>query len=65
METRIDPRKLSKFFKPLGFTRYEFSEVKGFARGIAMGWKMEKVKITIIKNHFQLIHSKISTSDRS
>lgn len=65
METGIDPGKLNKDFKRLCFIGYEFSKVKGFARGIAMGWKFEKVKITTIKNHFQFIHSKINTSDGS
>ncbi|CAL5185096.1 unnamed protein product [Lathyrus oleraceus] len=63
IETRVDPGKLYKSFKNLGFNGFEYTEVMAFSEGIVMGWENEKVNVTILQKHFQFIHSKINTED--
>ncbi|KAI5399033.1 hypothetical protein KIW84_064413 [Lathyrus oleraceus] len=46
-------------FSRLGFPGFAFSESKGFAGGIAMGWKANKLQVHILKSHFQFLHSRI------
>lgn len=57
METRSEPSNLNRAFSCLSFTCFAFSEARGFAGGIVMGWKAEKLQVHVLKCHFQFIHS--------
>lgn len=63
MQTRCDPDKLKRTFFRLGFTGFAFSEVFGFSRGVALGWKANRLKVTILKQHFQFLHTQITNDD--
>lgn len=52
METRVDPNKLLKQFNKMSFDGFEYTDVRGYAGGIAMGLKMNKIKLT---NHQEAI----------
>lgn len=52
LETRMEPSKLDKTFKLLGFDILIGYEVRGYSGGITMGWKSHKVKIEVLKIHF-------------
>ncbi|KAI5387821.1 hypothetical protein KIW84_073785 [Lathyrus oleraceus] len=56
MEIRAYPAKLCKKLKSIGFAGSDFTEVKGYARGIALGWKTIKLKVNVIRKHLQSIH---------
>lgn len=46
-------------FSRIGFPGFAFSEFKGFAGGITMGWKANKLQVHILKSHFRFLHSRI------
>ena len=50
METRIDPTKLFKKFIKLDFEGFDYTEVKGFVGGIAMGGKKIRFKFKSFEN---------------
>ncbi|WJX46815.1 hypothetical protein P8452_33574 [Trifolium repens] len=60
METRIDPTKLTKTFKLLGFDSMKHSECRGFAGGIVVAWKTADVQINVNITDFQFLHLQIS-----
>jgi hypothetical protein len=39
METRVDPNKLKRSFELLGFDSFACAANRGYAGGIAIGWK--------------------------
>jgi exonuclease III len=39
METRVDPKKLNKTIKLLGFDHMHHTDCRGFAGGIIVAWK--------------------------
>lgn len=43
METHSDPSKCKHTFSRLGYYGFAFSKARGFASGIAMGWKYENL----------------------
>lgn len=63
VETIVDPEKLRKIFKQLGFYGYAFYEVRGYFGGIGLAWKTGKLGITIMHTHFQFFHSKVGMQD--
>jgi hypothetical protein len=56
METRVDPNKLKKSFKLLGFDYMHHSDCRGFAGGIVVAWKSSDVHINVELTDFQFIH---------
>jgi exonuclease III len=60
METRVDPNKLNKTFKLLGFDYMQHTECRGFAGGIVVVWKSTDVQINVEINDFQFIHLTIA-----
>ncbi|KAK2384195.1 hypothetical protein QL285_071565 [Trifolium repens] len=63
METRIDPQKLSKTFKLLGFDNMQHTKCRGFAGGIVVAWKTSEVYINIEITDFQFLHLMINFLD--
>lgn len=47
----------------MGFRGFANMESKGYAGGIVMGWKEDKIQIHILKLHFQFIHANVCTND--
>jgi exonuclease III len=60
METRVDPPKLSKTIKLLGFDDMYYSNCRGFAGGILIAWKSTEVAVKLEAKDFQFIHISIS-----
>jgi hypothetical protein len=60
METRVDPNKLSKTFKLLGFDNLQHTNCRGFAGGIVVAWKATEVQINVEIIDFQFIHLQIA-----
>jgi hypothetical protein len=60
MKTRVDPQKLSKTFKLLGFDNMQHTECKGFAGGIVVVWKTSEVYINGEITDFQFMHLMIN-----
>ncbi|PNX94787.1 hypothetical protein L195_g017967 [Trifolium pratense] len=63
METRVDPKKLSKTFKLLGFDNMQHTECRGFAGGIVVAWKDSEAQIQVETTDFQFIHLMITFSN--
>ncbi|PNY17667.1 hypothetical protein L195_g014415 [Trifolium pratense] len=59
METHISPLKLQQSFQLMGFDGFNYSENRGFAGGIIVVWKSNKVDVEEASKHFQYIHLKI------
>ncbi|MCI30894.1 hypothetical protein A2U01_0052105, partial [Trifolium medium] len=60
METRVDPLKLSKTIKLLGFDDMCYSDCRGFTGGILIAWKCNEVAVKIEAKDFQFIHLTIA-----
>jgi exonuclease III len=60
METRVDPNKLAKTFKLLGFDNMQHTECRGYAGGIIVAWKSSDVQISVESADFQFMHLKIA-----
>ncbi|XP_058774782.1 uncharacterized protein LOC131649052 [Vicia villosa] len=60
LETRTNPANLAKIFKILGFDSLIGSEVQGYAGGIALAWNSSKVKVELLKRHFQFLHLRLN-----
>jgi hypothetical protein len=56
METRVDPQKLSKTFKLLGFDNMQHTECRGYAGGIVVAWKTSEVYVNVEIIDFQFMH---------
>lgn len=63
METLSEPSNLNRAFSRMSFTCFAFSKARGFAGGIVMGWKAEKLQVHVLKCHFQFIHSQSITEE--
>lgn len=48
MEIYSDPGNLNHTFAQLGFPGFAFTDSGGFAEVIAMGWKTDRVQVTIL-----------------
>lgn len=59
METRVDPERLQRTFKLLGFDGFLASEVRGFSGGIVVGWKTNALRISLLVQNFQFLHIRI------
>lgn len=55
METRIDPLKIKGSFNRWGFDGFLCSEIRGFAGGIAVGWKQSVVNISLLVKDIQFL----------
>ncbi|WJX75538.1 hypothetical protein P8452_59063 [Trifolium repens] len=60
METRVDPNKLNKTFKLLGFDFMQHTDCRGFSGGIVVGWKSNDVQINVEITDFQFMHLTIA-----
>jgi exonuclease III len=60
METRVDPPKLSKTIKLLGFDDMYYSNCRGYAGGILIAWRSTEVAVKLEDRDFQFIHISIS-----
>ncbi|KAK2451486.1 hypothetical protein P8452_14619 [Trifolium repens] len=60
METRVDPNKLDKSIKLLGFDNMQHTECRGFAGGIVVAWKTCDARIKVETADFQFIHLQIA-----
>jgi hypothetical protein len=65
METRVDPNKLTKTFKLLGFDNMQHTECRGYAGGIIVAWKPSDVQISVESADFQFMHLKIAFGNGS
>lgn len=64
-ETRCNPSRLQKTFRLLGYDGFAFSQNRGFAGGIAVGWKIEVVGLVALRNEFQFIHFEVPMQHHS
>ncbi|KAK2417953.1 hypothetical protein QL285_040194 [Trifolium repens] len=60
METRVDPQKISKTIKMLGFDNMQHTECRGYAGGIVVAWKSSEVYISVDIFDFQFMHLTIN-----
>ncbi|WJX12066.1 hypothetical protein P8452_02605 [Trifolium repens] len=60
METRCDPNKLRRTFELLGFDDFVATEVRGYAGGIVVAWKRNKITVDVCKKGFQYIHLRVN-----
>jgi hypothetical protein len=60
METRVDPNRLTKTFKLLGFDNMQHTKCRGYAGGIIVAWKSGDVQITVESIDFQFMHLNIA-----
>lgn len=63
IETRCNPARLKKTFRLLGYDGFTYSENRGFAGGIGVGWKIDAVSLLELKNDFQFIHFNVMMQD--
>lgn len=63
LEMRQNPTRLERTFQLLGFDGFVFIELFGFACGIIMAWKTEKVDIQVILKNFQFMQLFIDAKD--
>lgn len=47
----------------MGFRGFAKTESNGYACGISMGWKEDKIQIPILKLHIQFIHDAVCMND--
>lgn len=59
LETRLDPLRLHKTFINLGFDAFEYLENRGYAGGICVVQKKNKVDVVVHETHFQFIHLRV------
>lgn len=59
-ETKCSTNKAEKNFKSNGFHRWHCVKGNGFAGGIWFAWKEDFGAVSIVKDHPQFIHAKIS-----
>jgi hypothetical protein len=59
METRCDPNKLRRTFELLGFDDFAATEVRGYAGGIVVVWKKDKITVDVCKQSFQYLHLRV------
>ncbi|PNX88081.1 hypothetical protein L195_g044181, partial [Trifolium pratense] len=60
VETRCDPKKLSRTFKLLGYDDFIATEVNGYAGGIVVAWKRDFITTVLCSKKFQYIHMKVN-----
>lgn len=63
METRCDPLKLHKPLKKLGFNQFFSVENEGYAGGIIVACKDDKLKVTLYAQEVQWIHLNICNDE--
>lgn len=63
IETRCNPLRTQNTFRRLGYDGFSFSENRGYAGGIAVGWKTDLVLMVEDRNDFQFLHFNVVMHD--
>ncbi|KAJ4833138.1 hypothetical protein Tsubulata_006247 [Turnera subulata] len=65
LEPRISGKRADYVIKKLGFSNSHRVEARGFAGGIWLLWDESRVQVSILFNHPQFIHTRVSDLDHS